>query len=628
MQSIVGSWPFVAVIACLAPAATGCHTGTGSQSPHDVGMAEESADDFNSHDVLISQAEPEYKSLPPAASADPHQRARRLDRLVDLFDAARFAAHLPAREVLWLAVGPRPKNDRGAAATKLAASRLIQEGWALDAMPTAKADDRRFVADLLHLLSLDAQPPTTVDELATQSLALAELDRSIHPRLADNLAWRRLDLILAIANAAQRDANGEHAQGFLRAGVYTRLELADRLAQGTAPASWLLRPEILLSDYERLAASLEKDGRWQTLVAGRRQRDFDQLRHALQNLPSPRDENVELPFINGAVTTLETLGPLVRIDANGHAHLNRDDLGAELQSWSATLDNKLAELKPHSVTLALASSTPSPAFSTLRSILRKHPQIAVDWAVRTERSGTLPPQVFAPLAAFRITIGDTQTSPPRVAIRLGGSSSYAIFERGSSDAMPSTTSNLHALAQSIEDGFPDEARIGIHFAQDATVEQALQLIGALRSSAPTAKKREIIVLEDATAELEPPDPKATLLVARRAWRGPLSGPPNVSLAQSLTDVDIDRLTQASTQIALCLPELEKVKKLKSMNVNFTWLDDELVSTEVRTVPKIHKDAARRLEICAYARLRPFRLQDGGGERHATVEFRSIQARQE
>ena len=66
-----------------------------------------------------------------AVATSPAMRVARLDALVDLLDAARFADDAAARERLWIGLGGTAKG-RGPDATREASSRLLAEAIQLD----------------------------------------------------------------------------------------------------------------------------------------------------------------------------------------------------------------------------------------------------------------------------------------------------------------------------------------------------------------------------------------------------------------------------------------------------------------------------------------------------------------
>ncbi|MCA9682703.1 MAG: hypothetical protein KC457_10940 [Myxococcales bacterium] len=111
-------------------------------------------------------------------------RVIRLDRLLDLYDAARFADDGEARDSLWAALGDY-SSTRGIDASREVVLRLLDEAYAIDDRSDALSDDeRRFVADAIMLLSADMFLPDSAEALITQTLAYRSLVEDGHPREA------------------------------------------------------------------------------------------------------------------------------------------------------------------------------------------------------------------------------------------------------------------------------------------------------------------------------------------------------------------------------------------------------------------------------------------------------------
>src|SRR5690606_24776971 len=109
---------------------------------------------------LLGSPPEEIETLAALATGDPQARAVRLDRLLDLFDAARFGQDEDARETLWGGLGGHATGV-GEQASREATERLLQEALALEDAARSAADDPTgaFAADAIMLLSADLQPP-------------------------------------------------------------------------------------------------------------------------------------------------------------------------------------------------------------------------------------------------------------------------------------------------------------------------------------------------------------------------------------------------------------------------------------------------------------------------------------
>ena len=189
----------VAVLAVAVTAA--CRPGSATTAPPDA-PGPGAPIVWYSGDALAARA---ISSAPRDAS--PALRLARLDLLLDLLDAARFADDPGAREQLWLGLGGTA-SARGDAATRDAGTRLLGEAIKLDSGPLDD-DARSFIAGVITLLSADLGLIGAADDLAIRTAAYREVAATGHPRAADNARWRLYDHVRgclqgAIAAAQER----------------------------------------------------------------------------------------------------------------------------------------------------------------------------------------------------------------------------------------------------------------------------------------------------------------------------------------------------------------------------------------------------------------------------------------
>ncbi|MGB1277142.1 MAG: hypothetical protein ACPG77_15465, partial [Nannocystaceae bacterium] len=81
----------------------------------------------------------------PARGVPPSTRVYRLDRLLDLFDAARFSSDRDMREHLWIGLGGGATQS-GEGATRTAILRMLDEALALEDAPGLGEGEQAFLA--------------------------------------------------------------------------------------------------------------------------------------------------------------------------------------------------------------------------------------------------------------------------------------------------------------------------------------------------------------------------------------------------------------------------------------------------------------------------------------------------
>ncbi len=247
----------VAVLAVAVTAA--CRPGPATTAPPgpDVPVV------WYSGDALAARAiSSDPRDAPPAL------RLARLDLLLDLLDAARFADDPAAREQLWLGLGGTA-SARGEAATRDASTRLLGEAIKLDSGPLAD-DARSFVAGVITLLSADLGLIGAADDLAIRTAAYRDVAADGHPRAADNARWRLYDHVRGCLQGAVTAPQERRPEVAVHA-LYVREDslaawLDDRAVHAQSPppsADELLA--LMLGPRDALAA----DPRWITTVKRR-----------------------------------------------------------------------------------------------------------------------------------------------------------------------------------------------------------------------------------------------------------------------------------------------------------------------------------------------------------------------
>ncbi|MCA9701625.1 MAG: hypothetical protein KC431_29160, partial [Myxococcales bacterium] len=239
-------------------------------------------------------------------------RVIRLDRLLDLYDAARFADDGEARDSLWAALGDY-SSTRGIDASREVVLRLLDEAYAIDDRSDALSDDeRRFVADAIMLLSADMFLPDSAEALITQTLAYRSLVEDGHPRIADNAHWRLYDHVRGVLVGAV-EIGPELRADILVHALYAEREDISPWLEELAPHAQppLPSPTQLWALLEEQRAALEQVPRWQAVVASRSAAEADLHETVTSLLPRPRDPGWVLPQLTRGTAQRESLAPVL-----------------------------------------------------------------------------------------------------------------------------------------------------------------------------------------------------------------------------------------------------------------------------------------------------------------------------
>ena len=248
-------------------------------------------------------------------STDPATRLAHLDRLLDLFDAARFGGDDAARAALWEGLDNPPGARRGPAATRDAAMRLLEEATRIEDQfgEGLSESGRDFLNDAIMLLSVDASAPHDLESLETQALAFRSLLEVGHPRVVDNARWRLYDHARAVwTAAAQADP-----QRRIEIGLHGLLLEQGALEPWLRPAPIHQRPPLpdsagLIDPALDLLSSLEADPRWAPVAQAVRTVD-QAVRDAFVAVWPASRAALEAPMRPRGTGRREALAPVVAL---------------------------------------------------------------------------------------------------------------------------------------------------------------------------------------------------------------------------------------------------------------------------------------------------------------------------
>lgn len=574
----------------------------------------------------------------PAATASSRAAVARLDRLLDLLDAARFTGDEAARDALWTSLGGAAMG-RGPEATREAETRLLTEALALDLKTDLDDDARGFVAGAITLLSADLGLIAQSEDLSVRVAAYRNIAEDGHPRAADNARWRLYDHVrgcLAGAAAAVPERRLEVAVH----GLYVREDslaewLDDRAAHAQAP--WPPPAELwglLAAERDALAAA----PRWKGVLA-RRDRDDAVLQDTfLTALPAARDSAWDVLRVPAGTGRKDSLAPVVGIAGEdvtidlGRPGARRGTRGSP--ELVRAVEAALARDGRGGVLLVAPPLLPSPALNSILRTLLDARVARVESAVREPR---LPEGTGEIVAALPFEVVRPSDQGPaaqaiaraRVRVHLGGRGPRIAVDGGWLDLQPSPA-DFDALLARLDRAYPRERMVTLSLGDDVLYQQLQDLLRALVGG----PQRRYDVVAWTPAAAAPPDdlPEKALAAERRELEvranlfsrtasaglvlpAPAPGAPSTPL---LPEGDQKRAEALSLGFVRCLPELETpLRQGEAVDLELRFEEGRLAAVTPKP-PKTRVPPARlaAFKTCAEDEARGFRLR----EQQAAVSF--------
>jgi hypothetical protein len=581
---------------------------------------------------VATEADPER--LAALADAGLRGRILRLDRLLDLYDAARFADDPRARESLWLALGGHA-STRGIEASREAVLRLLDEAYAIEdlaghtAGPDALSEpEQRFVADAIMLLSTDMFLPDTAEALITATLAYRVLAEDGHPRIADNAHWRLYDHVRGVLEGAVDIAPAMRADVLVHA-LYAEREDISAWLEDLAPHARppLPSPSELWSLLEQHRDAIAKIDRWQPVVNTRAQREAELHETVMALLPRPRESTWRLVELPRGTAAPESLAPVVVLEP-GRVRIESRELDPAALELAA-FEGPLARDGRGTLLLASAPDVPAPEYAaTLRALadartttieLAVHepalPQSESDDASAEMVVVALPLYVALPDDAG---VGARALRSSRIHVQLGGRGPRFRVDGRWLGASPTLPSDLATFIDKLHHAYPRQHAVSLSLGNDVQHQQLVDLLAALAGGrSPTFVA--VGWMPDATIEPQPvADAAAERTLAARfelADRGIEMGvgpaPPGV------VDQDWARIMSAVESLRPCVPELEAPLPKQGLALRLEFADHELVELAA-SGKKLAAASLERFEACADDRLAGFRLREHEAPLHVEL----------
>ena len=517
----------------------------------------------------------EVDRLATLERGDARARAVRLERLLDLFDAARLAGDDDARDVLWQALDGHA-SGRGVEATRDALTRLLAEATALDDLGVADDDARSFVNDAITLLTTDLQTPTDSDGLAVRTLAYRMLATQGHPRIRDNAHWRLYDHIRGTLTAAvSRPPEGRtdvaiQAQYAARDGL--EAELADTGVHDRP--RWDGGPPLeALLDEHRVALAAEPA--WAAAITARTERDRELADAVLATLPAPRTATWTAPLRPRGTGRAESLAPVVHLSA-GRADVDAGRPQAralpldddDITALGDAVRDALAQDGRGTMLLRSDANLPAPELRRALRAIRRGNAARVEFTLLEPHSSGGTVATVLPVAVVRATkdattvgvgvgvgVGATAASlgDARIHVHLGGRGLEFALDGKWLPGIAGDTDEITRRLASIHAAYPRERTVRLTFGPDLLYEQIIDALVAMIGGAEPRFAAAGWLPDESkpagTADLG----LEQLLRDRMAWAA--VGTIAIDQPFPLAGDDQQRLRSFADALPRCLPEL-------------------------------------------------------------------------
>lgn len=556
---------------------------------------------------LLGSPPQEAEQLAALAQGDRRARQVRLDRLLDLYDAARFSQDEDARETLWSALGGHPSGV-GEQASRDATQRLLQEAMALEdeAQRTNDEPIAAFAADLIMMLSTDLQTPGSAEDLSIRTLVYRTLAAQGHDRLQDNARWRIYDHVRGtLAGAAQ--VPPDHRLEVAVQALYAERDSVEDLLADVAPHARPPWPSVeqLWSILEGQRGSLAQIPRWAPVVEQRAGDDeglHDTLRTAL---PAVRRDDWPLQSLPAGTGRPESLAPVVRVQLGqltvdaGRGHARTVALDAEILELSRAVDNALAQDGRGTVLLVAEPTLPAPQLRTVMRAFSRARVERLELAVREPRIAPTTGEVVVALPLLVTTStgtrpGDRAWQQARVHVHLDGRGPRVAVDGRWLSARPAGPRALTGLVRQIARAYPRERGVVVSLGSDVQLQQLLGLLAALHGG----PERPFVAVGWMADGARPGEGRGGDDWLQR--RTGLSwATPAVELSQPypLEDHDQKRLEAFAEDLAVCLPELGAKTAPSQVSLQLRFEDGRLRKATIQAPRRLPASGAEATLEC-------------------------------
>lgn len=571
-------------------------------------------------DLVGAAVRDEPSTLAELGSGTATQRLARLDRLLDLYDAARFAADSDALDTLWLALGGHT-SQQGPEASREAALRILEAGLALeDASDALDEDGRVFLADLIMLVSADLELPETAEQLQVQTLAYRTVAEHGHPRIADNARWRLYDHVRGCMDGTV-EAPPELRLEVASHALYVTADDISPQLEDVAPHERPLPPTAgtlvaLLGEQRTPLLALP---RWKPVLERRAAQEKQLEEDLALALPAARSFPVALAQRERGTGRAESYAPIV-VAAGGQltvdwGHPGARALGSQEGAELAPLLEAVNARDGRGTVLLVAEPIlPAPALAQLLTSAHRARLTRLELALHEE---ALPPRTGAVVTALPLGLASMGAPGPagealraaRIRVHLDGRGSRVAFDGRWLHRSPEAPHALGDQLDALDRAFPRERVAVLTVADDVLYQQLLDLVAGLVGGLHPHYDA-VVLAPDAPAPppREDRDPPKVLQALETRASLYVEAPVKLDQAFPLRKEDQVRLEALAGGLRRCTPELELRPSGKSVRVDLVFEDGRLADVEPWRLGRGQSDARDRLAACVKEETTGFRLR--------------------
>ena len=566
------------------------------------------------------------ETTPPwfRSAGGPHERRlARIDRLLDLVDAARMTQDANAREQLWIALGGH-EITQGHEATREALARILDETLAVADARGLDDKQQQFAADVIQLITTDLQSPTSSEDLSIRTLAYRSLAEGGSSRVADNARWRLYDHVRATLAAVPK-APAKRRQAIALHVLYVEREdlnavLSDRAIHARPPTP---SPHSLVDQLHVQRNALASVPRWQGIVAKLVTEDEALAARVLTALPGPRSNRWPLMSFPRGTGSEDPRAPVVIADTDSvvvDATRPQQRLIPETDIESAlpaAADGVMASEGTGQLLLVAPPQLPAPQLAKVLTALSASQVAEIDLAIHEpaleegrQVLATLPMQV---VRDSDLSAGARALTDARIQLVVDGRKPTLVAD--GRRLSPLTYDDLAAAVAQVAAAYPRERGVALMVGSDLQYQQLLQVVALLRAHFGTVGWR---VTSPAPADHG--QPQAVGTTTGRPWtrhdleqRAQLWQPrARAELEQPFPfrEADQRRLQRVANELYTCVPELERAPTSRILRIQLSFEDGRLA--RIRLGPKTKVSDHRRRQAvlsCAQDVAFGFRLRE-------------------
>lgn len=572
----------------------------------------------------------EAEQLAAWAEGDLHARVVRLDRLLDLFDQARFGGDAEARDVLWEALGGHD-TGRGPEATREALARLLELALALDEAAVA-GDDGALVADAIAMLSADLQGPASAEDLALRTLAWRDLARTGHPRIRDNAGLRLYDHVRqTLASASEADV-AARADIAVQAMYAEQEDLAAALADAppSVRAPWV-GGKALAEELERRRVAIGDAPAWHELSAALTEADRELARTVISALPAAREPDLPALARPRGTGSADSLAPIVRAGARevivdaGRPQARRVELTGDSTALAQAIRDSLIQDGRGVILLAADPALPAPELRNLLRAIRRAQIDRLELALREPHDDRAIGTVVTTLGLWvvdggRETAGAAALAGARIRAHVGGRGVELAVD-GTRHLPARTGPELDAALESLARAYPRETVAAITIGDDVRLEQIADAIAGLRR-AGGGRITEVGWLPDDARIQGAPDAALARRIDARVALARSRGATTIEQPFPLAGDDQKRLVTFADALPWCVPELEtQVAPSAVIGVEADLADGRVTAVRVLPISGVKPARLEALRACMQDEAYGLRLREHQDRLTITIRAR-------